>query len=63
MKDCIDLVIVTNEPFPYGAAATNRILTYSSELSKNKRVKVLIVKPTELPSNIINNQVLGVFAN
>ena len=63
MTDRIDLAIVTNEPFPYGAAATNRILTYSSELSKRKSVQVLIVKPTELPSNIINKQILGVFDN
>jgi len=49
-----DLVIVTNEPFPIGMAATNRLLTYTTEIAKRRLVKVLIVKPSENPKNIRN---------
>ena len=33
-----DLIIVTPEPFPYGLAATNRILSYASGIAKSKKV-------------------------
>ncbi len=33
-----DLIIVTAEPFPYGQAATNRILSYAKGLAEEKKV-------------------------
>lgn len=59
----IDLVIITNEPFPIGMAATNRILTYATEIAKQKKVKVLIAKPTELPQKIKNVASEGIYKN
>ena len=58
-----DLVIVTNEPFPIGLAATNRILSYAYEIAKQKKVLVLIAKPTELPKNIKNSKNKGTYNN
>ncbi|MDY0285423.1 MAG: glycosyltransferase family 4 protein [Kiritimatiellia bacterium] len=59
MKHKTDLVIITNEPFPIGMAATNRILSYAKEIAKKKKVTVLIAKPTELPNNIRNTEPKG----
>lgn len=58
-----DLIIVTKEPFPCGLAATNRLMTYARELSKNYTVKVIVSRPTELSGNVLNNQVAGSVGN
>lgn len=55
----IDLAIVTNESFPIGMAATNRLLSYTTEIAKRKNVKVLIAKPTEYKSAIKNKLAEG----
>ena len=36
-----DLIVVTGEPFPYGLAASNRLLCYVSSIATTKRVLVL----------------------
>lgn len=36
-----DLIIITNEHFPIGMAATNRLLSYSVEIAKYKKVLLL----------------------
>ena len=57
----IDLAIVTNEPFPFGMAATNRIISYTKEICKtNTSVKVYIAKPTELNNQILNLEFEGI---
>lgn len=40
-KRSYDLVVVTGEPFPLGMAATNRLLCYTTAISKSKKVLVL----------------------
>lgn len=60
-KQKIDLAIVTSEPFPIGMAATNRMLTYATELSKKKNVLVLIARPTEVNGRINNLEAEGEF--
>ncbi|NLO70557.1 MAG: glycosyltransferase family 4 protein [Porphyromonadaceae bacterium] len=59
MKHKTDLVIVTNEPFPIGMAATNRIISYAKEIAKKKRVCVLVVRPTEIEKSVRNNKKSG----
>jgi glycosyltransferase involved in cell wall biosynthesis len=54
-----DLVIVTNEPFPIGMAATNRIYSYAKELAKTKNVMVLVPQPTENYLKIENIEPTG----
>ena len=56
-----DLIIVTQEPFPSGLAATNRLLTYARELAREYAVKVIVVRPSELESNIRNHEAIGSF--
>lgn len=41
MKESFDLIIVTTEYFPDGGAATNRIISYSKEIAKKKKVLLL----------------------
>jgi len=55
----IDLAIVTNEPFPIGMAATNRIISYASIIANNKKVKVYITKPTEKINTQFNYNASG----
>lgn len=53
----MNIVILTNEAFPIGMAATNRILSYSKgivELSNS--VEVICLRPTEREYGIIRNQ-------
>jgi glycosyltransferase involved in cell wall biosynthesis len=54
-----DLVIVTNEPFPIGMAATNRIISYAKYLAIFKNVTVLIPAPTEDKYNLNNKFAYG----
>lgn len=62
-KKKTDLVVITNEPFPMGMGATNRLLSYISEIAKTKSVTVLIAVPTELPGMVNNTLAAGVFKN
>jgi len=57
----IDLGIVTAEPFPIGLAATNRILSYSTELAKFLNIKVYITKPTEHENDLKNTESEGIY--
>ena len=41
MSKQYDLIVVTGEPFPYGMAASNRLLCYASSIATTKRVLVL----------------------
>lgn len=47
------IVILTTEPFPYGAACTNRVLTYVNELDRlNYRIHIYCLWPTRDKKNI-----------
>ncbi|MEA4936928.1 MAG: glycosyltransferase [Paludibacter sp.] len=59
----IDLIIVTNQSFPIGMAATNRMLSYAKEIAKKRRVTVLITQPTEMPDHILNKEFEGEINN
>tara|TARA_Y100001933_G_scaffold261194_1_gene315223 strand:- start:419 stop:1579 length:1161 start_codon:yes stop_codon:yes gene_type:complete len=59
----IDLGIVTNEPFPIGMAATNRIISYTKELGVSKLIKIYIAKPTEFDNVKLNKNDEGFFSN
>jgi glycosyltransferase involved in cell wall biosynthesis len=54
MRYNTDLIIVTKEPFPFGLAASNRIITYAKEIAVLKKVKVLILHPSEYGDRIRN---------
>lgn len=41
MSKTYDLIVVTGEPFPYGMAASNRLLCYVSSIATTKKVLVL----------------------
>ena len=41
MSKHYDLIVISAEPFPYGQAATNRMLSYLQGLSENKKVLYL----------------------
>lgn len=58
-KYCLGLVL--QEPFPIGMAATNRILSYVTEIAKNKNVKVYIPLSTEFSPVINNKKPYGIF--
>jgi len=62
-NDRIDLAVVTNEPFPVGMAATNRLISYSKELGQKYRVKVYVAKPTERLGNVRNFLINGCYKN
>tara|TARA_B100001093_G_scaffold517790_1_gene600423 strand:- start:1192 stop:1920 length:729 start_codon:yes stop_codon:yes gene_type:complete len=55
------LGVVLQEPFPIGMAATNRILSYASEIAKSKNVKIYIPLSTEFGSKINNKEPYGSF--
>ena len=41
MSKKYDLIVVTGEPFPYGMAASNRLLCYASSIARSNSVLVL----------------------
>jgi len=43
-----------------GMAATNRLLSYISDIAKKKSVTVLIAVPTELPDMVNNTLATGI---
>ena len=57
----MNILIVTQEPFPIGQAATNRILSYTKEIVKlGHNVVVHCLRPTEVVSKgVLNNNVEG----
>jgi glycosyltransferase involved in cell wall biosynthesis len=57
----INLVIITNQPFPVGMAATNRMLSYSKGLVQlGHSVTVLCLRPGNIiGTKIFNNEVEG----
>ena len=56
------IVILTNNPFPVGLAATNRILTYCKGFIHHGYFpEVISIKPTEPYNNPINSSVNGIF--
>lgn len=63
-KEKVNLGIVTNEPFPFGMAATNRIISYAKEISQQDiTVKIYIAKPTEYDGIILNTKPRGNYNN
>lgn len=53
----MNIIVLTNEPFPIGMAATNRILSISKGIVENSHwVKVVILQPTEKISNEVRNE-------
>lgn len=57
----IDIAIVTEEPFPIGMAASNRITSYAIVLAKTKIIKVFITKPTENEKQQYNFESTGIY--
>ncbi len=57
-----DVIIITWEPFPYGLAATNRILSYGQKIAEKNRV-LLISLCNEKYCNEYNIKPKGQFAN
>jgi len=58
----IDIAILTFEPFPFGMAATNRFTSWAKVLVKSGySVKVIVIRPTENPENVINVSTSGNF--
>ena len=58
------LIIYTSEPFPYGMAATNRIISYAKGfIHHNKDVLVVCFRPTESLENTKNFNTKSVYEN
>jgi len=59
----MNLLIVTQEPFPRGMAATNRVLSHAKGMcSLSHSVEVVVITPTEKADGIIrNDNVRGVY--
>lgn len=57
------IIIVLEGPFPYGLAATNRLISYSKGIAElSNSVEILCLKPTEKKSGKIRNKnINGVF--
>ncbi len=54
--------IYTSESFPYGFAATNRIIAYAKGfLYHGKDVEVVCLAKTESPERILNRRILGTY--
>ena len=52
----VNIFILTNEPFPIGMAATNRIISYARGIAElSHHVKVLCLRPTEPESGSVHN--------
>jgi glycosyltransferase involved in cell wall biosynthesis len=61
-QNAFDIVLVTHEPFPLGMAATNRIISYLKPLSSlDILIKVMITKPTEKITFLVNKEAKGIF--
>ena len=56
-----DLVVVTYEPFPYGQAATNRLLSYLVGLAESKRILYLCLAGVQ--KNNLNTKQDGIYKN
>ena len=54
MSKQFDLIVISSEPFPYGQAATNRMLSYLQGISEDKRVLYLCLAAS---SNIKTNDI------
>jgi len=53
----MNIIILTNEPFPIGMAATNRILSYSKGIVElGNSLEVICLRPTEIEYGMIRNQ-------
>jgi glycosyltransferase involved in cell wall biosynthesis len=53
----VNIFILTNEPFPIGMAATNRIISYARGIAElSHYVTVLCLRPTESESGPVYNQ-------
>lgn len=54
------LYIYTCESFPFGMAATNRIIAYGKGFAHHgKDVEIICCRKTEVPGNVLNHQVRG----
>ena len=57
------IFIFTAEPFPFGLAATNRIISYAKGFQKNgKKVEVVIFRKTENYANLLNLNSKGTYS-
>jgi glycosyltransferase involved in cell wall biosynthesis len=58
------IIIFTSEPFPYGLAATNRIISYGKGFIKNgKSIEVICFRRTENREKILNHKRKGSYEN
>ncbi len=56
------VLIFTHEPFPYGMAATNRIISYGKGfISNGKKVNIYCLKKTEKYDNVKNHKKNGTY--
>ena len=57
-----DIVIVSTQSFPYGEAATNRIISYAKVLAEDLKVKYISITPDFLcnPSNLSKGEYEGI---
>ncbi len=55
----IDVGIISTEPFPFGRAATNRIISSKTVIAESYVVKLYIPRPTESVKNIVNKDFEG----
>lgn len=63
-KNNLNLAVICNFPFPYGMAATNRIISYSvGMVEEGHKIKIYIYRPTEKRVNIINKKYKGNYKN
>lgn len=59
----MNIIILTEKPFPYGMASTNRLIIYTKGLVEcSQNVKVCCIKPTENSNETIRNtEIKGIF--
>jgi glycosyltransferase involved in cell wall biosynthesis len=58
----MNIIVITNEPFPIGMAATNRIASYSKGIVElGNKLKVFCLRPLEKETNVFNKFAKGIY--
>ena len=61
-REKLNIIILTDSPFPIGLASTSRIIAYAGGFIDNgARVKVVCYRPTEKKNNVINKEISGIY--
>lgn len=62
MKERLKILILTEHPFPYGLAQTNRLFAVAKGMIETgSEVKVVCTKPTEIATKVRNKEPEGMF--